>query len=98
MAIHRFLSEMALTYKHNIGSVVSVTRDTFLSINTHGFIPLGILTPAPGRDLSLTIGHKLLVMGHGTVPGNSHSRVKAYAVMDWDGTIGWIFEGDICGV
>ena len=89
---------MALSYRHSVGSVVAVTREVALSFSSHGFIPTGLMTGVPQRDLLLQVGHQLLVMGHGTVPGNSHSRVKAYAVMDWDGAIGWVFEGDITGI
>ena len=82
-----------MTYKHAIGSVASTTRSCVVYFD-NSFFPLGIVTVKQGSQ-DFDADAPLLIVEHGTTPGNSGSRIKAYAVMVPSGLIGYIHESDL---
>lgn len=82
-----------MTYKYPIGSVTVSSRDCKAYFDG-AFSPAGIITVNHGSG-DVKSGTPLLIMGHGTSPGNSGSRLKAYAVMLPSGEIGYLHEGSL---
>lgn len=82
-----------MTYKHAVGTAMCIARKCTVYFDGQ-FRPADVMT-FKQAECAVERGLPMLVVEHGTVPGNSGSRLKAYAVMVPDGSIGYVFESDL---
>lgn len=78
-----------MTYKYAVGDVLTI-NPILINFNSL-FRPPGIITKTSGVGQAEV--ESVIVVGVGTVPGNSGSQMKAYAVMRPNGEIGTAIEG-----
>jgi hypothetical protein len=83
-----------MTYKHPIGFVASTSKKCTVFFD-HYFKPDGVVTKTQQGSEFFDSDIPMLIVEHGTAPGNSGSMMKAYAVMVPDGLIGYIFESSL---